>query len=666
MQSGGPVPADVRLAYVHEPEAAHSWHRSLIDLIGYDAAHDGRLEDWSGISGGTDGLVGARNEQVRLFLKSSAEWLFWIDTDMGFAPDSLDQLLAVAHPTDRPIVGGLCFAMRDLVHDGMGGRRNVPVPTIYDWASDGNGQGFTARRHYPRDAVVQCSATGSAFVLVHRSVFEKIADTFLARGQAWYDKTTLTPDTLDKGRTEISEDLSFCMRAAAVGCPTFVHTGVKTTHLKWVWLGEDRYLQETWPAPALEPVAVVVPVLSRPQNVPTFMRSLRASTGLATAYFVCDPDDGAEQAAVREHGGQVLVHDGKFGTFAAKANFGYRNTKEPWLLFCGDDVCFRPGWYDRAIRAAGDRFHVVGTNDLSDISRTLAVHPLIRRSYIDEQGASWDGPGVVAHEGYRHCFVDNEWTQAAVDRGVYIQAPDAVVEHFHPIFQKALVDEVYRKGQASYDRDLRLWEKRAKQHAGRAPAPTTHGFSVPASVAAYERQWHTVPDMVKVQEDLDRYDRIITDTRPEVIVETGTWLGRSALWFAEHGVDVITIDTTDNLKYHHPNVTPLVGSSTDPEIVKQVHKLVDGRRCMVVLDSDHSGLHVAAELEAYSPLVSPGCYLVVEDGICRFVDGTPCTDFGPLDAIESFLPRPGWEVDTDIQDMHPVSHHPLGWIRRAA
>lgn len=656
------MPGDVRLAYVHEPLNSHSFTHSLLNLVGWDLAHSQRLETWAPISGGTDGLVGARNEQVRSFLKSRAEWLFWIDTDMGFAPDSLDRLLEVADPQTRPIVGGLCFAMRDLVHDGMGGRKNVPVPTIYDW--DSSGPGFAARRNYQREAVVQCSATGSAFLVVHRSVYERIADVFLPKGQAWYDKIPLVRDTIERGRTETSEDLSFCMRAAAVGAPTFVHTGVKTTHLKNVWLGEDRYLMETWPEPATDPVAVIVPVLSRPKNVPGFMQSLRASTGLATAYFVCDPDDLAEQEAVRAHGGQVLIHDGEHGTFAVKANYGYRHTTEPWLLFVGDDVYFRPGWYDRALRAAGERFHVVATNDLSDINRTLAVHPLIRRKYIDTYGASWDGPGVVAHEGYRHCFVDNEWTKVAVDRGVFVAAPDAVVEHLHPLFRKGEDDDVYRQGQLSYDRDCRLWEKRSKTCR---TTPIKHGFSVEASVAAYERQWHTIPDMVKVKEDLDRYEFILEDTEPEVIVECGTWTGRSAVWFAEHGVDVVTVDVDgSNVRYTHPRVTQLVGSSTDPEVVEQVKKLVDGRRCMVILDSDHSAVHVAAEIVAYSPLVSPGCFMVVEDGICRWVPDTPCTDAGPLDAIEQFVPRPGWELALDVQDMFPVTHHPGGWLRRVA
>ena len=38
-----------------------------------------------------------------------------------------------------------------------------------------------------------------------------------------------------------------------------------------------------------------------------------------------------------------------------------------------------------------------------------------------------------------------------------------------------------------------------------------------------------------------------------------------------------------------------------------------GERVMVMLDSDHRAKHVLAELEAYSPLITPGNYLIVED-----------------------------------------------------
>lgn len=651
----------VFVGFVHDNEVTYSWHFSFLEMVGHDMAHSQRVVNggWFGMRCGTDGVAGARNKVVREFLRTDADWLLWVDTDMGYQPGGVDQLVAAADRDTRPIVGGLCFAMRGDRLDGYGGNVTRPVPVIYDWRRDDQTgeQGFVPRYDYPRDAVVQCSATGSAFVLIHRTVFEKVAAQFMP--VCWYDRHQLRPGSVDQDAVVIAEDLSFCMRAAAAGCPTFVHTGVKTTHMKPVWLGEPMYLAASWPEPATDPVAVIVPVLGRPHAAQPFMESLRASTGLATVYAVCEWTDVETSSAWHAAGAQTILGDAH--TFAEKANAGYQATTEPWILLVGDDVCFRPGWYDRALRAAGDRFHLVGTNDLSNLDRPhLAVHPLIRRTWVDEHGASWDGPGSIAHEGYLHCFVDNEWSTVAAQAGVFIQAPDAVVEHLHPLFRKADADKVYELGQQSYARDQALWEQRRDAHA------KPRGFSIAGSVAAYDRQWHTIPGLVKVQEDLDRYEAILEATRPEVIVETGTWLGVSAAWFANHDIDVITIDVDDNRTVKHDRVTYLHGSSTDPAIVTQVRDLTAGRRTMVILDSDHSAAHVAAELEAYSPLVTPGCYLVVEDTICRWVPDTPVTDIGPLDAVETFLPRPGWEHDQLLLDLHPVSHHPGGWLRRVA
>ena len=73
-----------------------------------------------------------------------------------------------------------------------------------------------------------------------------------------------------------------------------------------------------------------------------------------------------------------------------------------------------------------------------------ATHLLIPAAYIDEHGASWDGPKVVCHEGYRHWYVDDEIVTAAKQRGVWAMALGLQVEHLHPVWGKAENDDTYR------------------------------------------------------------------------------------------------------------------------------------------------------------------------------------------------------------------------------
>jgi hypothetical protein len=241
-------------------------------------------------------------------------------------------------------------------------------------------------------------------------------------------------------------------------------------HQKLVWLSEDDYIRQRAQArpptvpPATDEVAVVVPVMRRPQNAGPFMASLKASTGLATAYAVYDPDDRETAQAWVDAGAMALVSD-RGSSFAQKVNVGYLATGQPWLFLVGDDVRFHPGWLDQAQAVAEDRFHVIGTNDLGNprvTSGDHATHLLVRRSYVDEVGASWDGPKVVAHEGYAHWFVDDEIVAAAKVRGVWDMAMASIVEHLHPAWGKGESDEVYELGQSHADADRELFEARRR------------------------------------------------------------------------------------------------------------------------------------------------------------------------------------------------------------
>ncbi len=158
-----------------------------------------------------------------------------------------------------------------------------------------------------------------------------------------------------------------------------------------------------------------------------------------------------------------------------------------------------------------------------------------------------------------------------------------------------------------------------------------------------------------------------------MIVETGTRTGASAQWFADHGLKVITVDVDDEAiawgaSGGGTDIEYVKGDSTDPAVVDRVRELVAGRRCMVSLDSDHAGPHVSREVEAYGPMVSPGCYLVVEDTIFGYGEDAKRThgmgglDGSPLDAVLAHLvDRDEWARDVAIEQTHPIGTNPAGW-----
>ncbi len=444
------------VAYAHRDDAATCWAQSMYELLLYDRGrHIASVEN---VRCPTGDLATARNAMMKYMLEGGFEWLFMVDTDMGFQVGALEALHQAADPETRPIVGGLCFSQTWLVRDGRHGYRFEPKPTIYDWLEFPDGKHrFSVRHYYPVNGLVQCDGTGAAFVLIHRSIAEKVLNRF---GPVWFDRT-------DDDDGLMSEDMSFNWRCHELGIPFWIHTGVRVTHQKNIWLGEPDFWERLPVPPHTEPVDVIVPVLHRPRNVKPFMQSLRATSGLATAWFVCEPGDREEMDAVREHGGRVIQHA---GSFSEKVNYAYTRggLKAPWVFLVGDDVMFHPAWLDHA-QFIGREFDgkVVGTNDLGNprvMRGDHATHLLIRRDYIDEVGASWDGPGVVCHEGYRHAYVDDEIVNAARDRHVFQMALGSCVEHMHPYWGKSDDDDVYAKGRESEEADKALLFERVRKY----------------------------------------------------------------------------------------------------------------------------------------------------------------------------------------------------------
>lgn len=152
-------------------------------------------------------VVQARN---RLVEEMEGDWLFFLDADMLFPPDTLVRLLRHLQ-AGIPIVGGLCF------------RKAPPfTPTTHIQNAEGTYDILDPRTCGRK--VVEVDATGMACCLIRRDVFDRM-------GPPWF------------AWTDVSEDLHFCRKAKALGFPIAVDTGLEIGHLTTMPIGMRHYIE---------------------------------------------------------------------------------------------------------------------------------------------------------------------------------------------------------------------------------------------------------------------------------------------------------------------------------------------------------------------------------------------------------------------------------------
>src|SRR6202041_1198377 len=136
---------------------------------------------------------------------------------------------------------------------------------------------------------------------------------------------------------------------------------------------------------------------------------------------------------------------------------------------------------------------------------------------------------------------------------------------------------------------------------------------------SYSFTWLGRP-IVQLPEDILLIQEAIYQVKPDVIVETGVAHGGSLIFYASLcktmekgrviGIDIEIRPSNRAAVEAHPLssfITLLEGSSTNPDVVKQVRAAIRPKEVvLVLLDSCHSKDHVLEELQAYSPLVSKG------------------------------------------------------------
>ncbi len=249
-------------------------------------------------------------------------------------------------------------------------------------------------------------------------------------------------------------------------------------------------------------------------------------------------------------------------------------------------------------------------------------------------------------------------------------------------------------------------DERRRQIAANGENPklkvSAHDWIVASMEAryVYNFAWLGRP-IIQFPQDIQAVQEIIWSTRPDVVIETGIAHGGSLILSASIlamldyadalaegamldpanpkrkviGVDIdIRAHNRAAIEGHPmaPRIAMVQGSSVDPATVDQVKALIPkGSRVMVCLDSMHTHDHVLAELNAYAPLVSPGCYCIVFDSFVEDVpkDLFPDRPWGPGDnpktAVHAFIgSHPEFEIDRAMHSKLMISSAPDGYLKR--
>ena len=196
--------------------------------------------------------------------------------------------------------------------------------------------------------------------------------------------------------------------------------------------------------------------------------------------------------------------------------------------------------------------------------------------------------------------------------------------------------------------------------------------------------------IIQLPEDIIRIQEIIHDVQPDVIIETGVAHGGSLIFYASVcsmigkgriiGIDIsIRSENRKEIERHRLSklISLIEGNSIQSDVVQAIKdKIGVAESVLVILDSNHTKEHVLAELKAYSPLVSPGSYIVACDGIMEQVAGAPrsAVDWSwnnPISAINEFIAdnkefecvEPKWPFD-EGNVTNRVTYWPKAFLRR--
>lgn len=159
--------------------------------------------------------------------KNKADWLLWVDSDVVISPEKFKLLWDNKDAVERPLLTGVYFTTDTPEEPLM-----IPLPTLYEFADDGETVGIRRIHPMPKNKFLQVGAAGMGFVLMHRSVVERIIN-----------EVPNMPIFTEIGTNKsfMGEDIYFFALCNKAGIPVWCHTGATVPHMKRFSFDEHYY-----------------------------------------------------------------------------------------------------------------------------------------------------------------------------------------------------------------------------------------------------------------------------------------------------------------------------------------------------------------------------------------------------------------------------------------
>jgi cephalosporin hydroxylase len=357
-------------------------------------------------------------------------------------------------------------------------------------------------------------------------------------------------------------------------------------------------------------------------------------------HFIGDRDwlDGLWESNCMFASRELLQQVGGFDESFTVAGGGYANLELYERLGCTPDVTVA------TILGEGSFHQVHGgttTNQPDATERRSRVHGY-SEEYADLRGRRFRGPGKPIH------YVGRITSLAA--------------RRSKP---RRLSAEIFAKGADVPSADGR------PEHPTPVPDELAWAFT--------EAVWRSLPwtrttwlgrRIETAPTDLVAYQEIITDVRPDYILETGTGDGGRSLFLASicellgHG-EVISIGAEHGVELpRHPRLRYVEGRAHAPDVVQQVRRIVDRGRALVILGSCVDRVKTTAEFDAYSSLVPVGSYVVIADTIVNGHPVWPAFGDGPAESVKQVLALHGEFVQDPNMEKYSLTFNPGGFLKR--